>query len=267
MKLFTVDALASKPFSGNQAAICLVESELDASWMLALAQEINYSETAYLDKLDGSADFGLRWFTPACEVDLCGHATLASAHVLWNECEIQSDEIRFHTRSGVLTARKNGESIELNFPATPASPIPINEDLLSGLGLSNPQVVFCSKNQFDALVVVNDETVVRALEPDFAALGKIPFRGITVSAKSQSAEFDFISRFFAPGSGVDEDPVTGSAHCCLAPYWGNELSKDTMTGFQASNRGGTVGVKLSDDRVILSGQAITILRGELADVI
>jgi predicted PhzF superfamily epimerase YddE/YHI9 len=225
--------------------------------MQSVAAEMNLSETAFL--LHHQDGFSLRWFTPAVEVDLCGHATLASAHALWEERILETD-VRFHTRSGLLTATRNGEWIELDFPVkaeerTEAPPL-----LLESLGA---KATYVGRNQFDYLVEVATEDELRALEPDHARLRTIPVRGVIVTARSSDPRFDFVSRFFAPGSGVDEDPVTGSAHCALTPYWAKKLGKDEMTAFQASHRGGVVRVRLAGDRVKLGGRAVTILRGEL----
>lgn len=257
MLLLQIDAFADAPFKGNPAAVCILDRERNAAWMQNVAAEMNLSETAFL--LHHQDGFSLRWFTPAVEVDLCGHATLASAHALWQE-NILETEARFHTRSGLLTATRNGEWIELDFPVkaeerTEAPPL-----LLESLGA---KATYVGRNQFDYLVEVATEAELRALEPDHARLRTIPVRGVIVTARSSDPRFDFVSRFFAPGSGVDEDPVTGSAHCALTPYWAKKLGKSEMTAFQASPRGGVVRVRLAGDRVKLGGRAVTILRGEL----
>jgi PhzF family phenazine biosynthesis protein len=228
--------------------------------MQNVAAEMNLSETAFL--LPQGTGFSLRWFTPALEVALCGHATLASAHALWEQGVLALGETaRFQTKSGLLTATREGNWIELDFPATleeRADPPPV---LLESLGIEKP--VYVGRNKFDYLVEVESEEAVRALDPDHARLRTIPVRGVIVTSRASNGEFDFISRFFAPGSGVDEDPVTGSAHCCLTPYWSARLGKDAMTAFQASKRGGVVRVHLAGDRVKLGGQAVTIFRGAL----
>jgi PhzF family phenazine biosynthesis protein len=259
--IYHVDAFAAKPFEGNPAAVCLLREDRPATWMQSLAAEMNLSETAYVRPMDDG--FELRWFTPAIEVDLCGHATLASAHVLWSEGVAPSSEpIRFHTRSGLLTCRSAGPVIELDFPATPASPADPPKGLVEAL---NVGPMFVGRSKFDKVLVVESEAVVRSLKPDFAALRRIAgMRGVIVTSTSSDPQFDFISRYFAPGAGIDEDPVTGSAHCCLGPFWGERLGKSELTGFQASSRGGLVRVRLNGDRVILGGQAVTIVRGELA---
>jgi PhzF family phenazine biosynthesis protein len=220
---------------------------------------MNLSETAFLVRRpDG---FSLRWFTPAIEVALCGHATLASAHVLWEEKHLRpGEQARFHTKSGLLTADRRGEWIELDFPATPEQPTEAPPGLEEALGA---RPVYVGKNKFDYFLELPSEGVVRSLQPDFAALRRLPVRGIVVTARADGNGYDFVSRFFAPGSGIDEDPVTGSAHCSLAPFWGRRLGKKEMVGYQASARGGVVRTRLAGERVILGGQAVTVLRGEL----
>jgi PhzF family phenazine biosynthesis protein len=228
--------------------------------MRDVAREMNLSETAFLVPApDGS--FRLRWFTPAAEVDLCGHATLASAHVLWEDGHLKAgQQARFQTRSGLLLADRRGEWIEMDFPVKTALPAQAPEGLSAALGAPPISV---SRNQFDYLVELGSEAVVRSLSPEIAALRRVEVRGIIVTARSSDPKFDFISRFFAPNVGVDEDPVTGSAHCALAPYWAERLGKNAMTGYQASVRGGVVRVRLAGDRVILGGQAVTVMHGEL----
>jgi predicted PhzF superfamily epimerase YddE/YHI9 len=259
--IYQVDAFAEKRFEGNPAAVCLLHDDLPGEWMQSMAAEMNLSETAFVRPIDDG--FELRWFTPAMEVDLCGHATLASAHVLWSEGIAPPREpIRFHTRSGVLTCRPAGNAIELDFPATPATACDPPDGLLEALDV---RPAFVGRSKFDKFLVVDSEEVVRSLQPDFAALRRIAdMRGLIVTSISSDPRFDFISRFFAPGAGVDEDPVTGSAHCCLGPFWGERLGKAELTGFQASKRGGVVRVRVSGDRVILGGTAVTVFRGELA---
>jgi PhzF family phenazine biosynthesis protein len=255
-----VDAFTQTPFSGNPAAVCVLRGEpLAAELMQRIAAEMNLSETAFLHpEADG---YRLRWFTPKVEVDLCGHATLASAHVLFEEGHVSAGQpARFHTRSGLLTARRAGALIELDFPAKPEEPAQPPAGLAEALGL---EPVYVGRSQFDYLVEVADEATLRAMSADFRRLRQVEARGVIVTCRSASAEFDFVSRFFAPQSGIDEDPVTGSAHCCLAPFWGRRLSRREMTGFQASSRGGVVHVRLAGERVILGGHAVTVLRGEL----
>jgi len=257
--LYIVDAFASGPFTGNPAAVCLLESSADAGWMQSVAAEMNLSETAFLvPREDG---FDLRWFTPITEVDLCGHATLASAHVLWETEWLPGNEpARFHSRSGVLTATRTGNWIEMDFPATPPEPIEPPPGLSDLLG-SVPRYV--GRTPFDLFVELTDEEELHELSPDFAALSELPVRGFIVTTRSADDQYDFLSRFFAPAAGVQEDPVTGSAHCALAPYWEEQLSKANMTAYQASRRGGVVDMEMAGDRVKLRGQAVTMLRGDL----
>ena len=228
--------------------------------MQSVGTEMNLSETAFLlPRADG---WSLRWFTPAVEVDLCGHATLASAHALWEENLLgPADTARFHTRSGLLTAKKISDWIELDFPATPEQKSDPPAALLEALGVSSPKYV--GKNKFDYIVEMNSEEDVRRLKPNHSALRQLPVRGVIVTSRSANGDYDFVSRFFAPGSGIDEDPVTGSAHCCLAPYWSERLKKNEFVAFQASARGGILRVRLDGDRVKLAGRAVTVLRGEL----
>jgi PhzF family phenazine biosynthesis protein len=268
-RITLVDAFTSKPFAGNPAGVCILQEPRDVAWMQDVARELNMSETAFLvrSRLTGSHNAGqsdgydLRWFTPVVEVELCGHATLASAHVLWEEGHLRSEQqARFHTLSGLLTAERKGDWIEMDFPATPEQPAQSPPSLAEMLG-APPRYV--GKNQFDYFVELESEDVVRNLQPNFSMVEKLPVRGVIVTAKSSSSEYDFVSRFFGPQSGVAEDPVTGSSHCCLGPYWGKKLNKTELVGYQASARGGVVRVRLGGDRVYLQGQAVTVLRGEL----
>lgn len=258
-KIFQVDAFTDTPFRGNPAAVCLLKKSRDENWMQSMAAEMNLSETAFL--VPDSGGFQLRWFTPTVEVALCGHATLASAHVLWEQRVLQEKaQARFETKSGTLTADKRGDQIELNFPSVPSAPVEAPKELLQALGATP---TYSSKGRFDYLLEFKSEDEIRGMKPDFATLFKLPVRGIIVTARSKSPEFDFISRFFAPGSGIAEDPVTGSAHCALAPYWTAKLGKANLVGYQASARGGRVATRLEGDRVILGGQAVTVFRGEI----
>ncbi len=257
--IYQVDAFTDRPFAGNPAAVCILDQPADDAWMQHVAAEMNLSETAFLQREDDG--FRLRWFTPTVEVDLCGHATLASAHVLWTTGYLwTSEEIRFHTRSGLLTARLVDGWIELNFPAVSAEAVEPEAGLIEALGV---QPVYVGRNKFDYLVEVASEEEVRQAQPNHAALRAIPVRGVMLTSRSQNSKYDFVSRFFAPASGVAEDPVTGSAHCCLAPFWGERLGKEEMTAYQASPRGGVVRVRNEGDRVVLSGQAVMVLRGTL----
>ncbi len=224
-------------------------------WMRNVAREMNLSETAFL--LPNEDGFHLRWLTPAVEVDLCGHATVASAHVLWQDGHLpDGQQARFHTRSGLLLADRRGEWIELDFPIKIATVAEPPAELLPALGV---KALAVAKNAFDYLVEVESEEILRGMSPDHSALRKIPVRGVIVTSRSSTDGFDFISRFFAPGSGIDEDPVTGSSHTALGPYWAGKLGKVEMTGYQASARGGVVRVRLNEDRIILGGQAVTVM--------
>lgn len=254
-----VDAFTARPFAGNPAAVCMLDAARPEDWMQNVAREMNLSETAFL--VPRGSDFDLRWFTPSVEVALCGHATLASAHVLWEDGHLPAGAAaRFQTMSGLLTATRNNGWIELDFPATPESPAELPPMLAEALGA---MPVYTGRNQFDYLVELESEKQLRSLSPDYTRLRRLPGRGIIVTARSCDPQFDFVSRFFAPAAGVDEDPVTGSAHCCLAPYWAAKLGKTEMTAFQSSPRGGVVRVRAAGERTILAGQAITVLRGEL----
>jgi predicted PhzF superfamily epimerase YddE/YHI9 len=262
--LYQVDAFTAAPFAGNPAAVCLLEADQDPAWMQAVAAEMNLSETAFLRPADEPGRYRLRWFTPAVEVELCGHATLASAHVLWSEgLAGTAGELRFDTASGPLAARRDGDgTIWLDFPATPAAPVDPPAGLLEALGGDARWVGRC---RFDYLVELADEAAVRDLDPDVRRLRALGARGVIVTAPAGTAAggYDFVSRFFAPGAGIDEDPVTGSAHCTLGPYWAGRLGRPELTGFQASARGGLVRVRPAGDRVLLGGQAVTVLRGRL----
>jgi len=259
LTIYQVDAFTDKPFAGNPAAVCTLPVPRDESWMQDVAREMNLSETAFLVRQDDG--FNLRWFTPTVEVELCGHATLASAHILWEAGHLKPDQqARFLTRSGLLTAERQGDWIELDFPAEPEAPATPPADLARALGVTPTYV---GKNRFDYLAELDSEETVRRLKPDFTLLEKIKARGIIVTSRAGSGKYDFVSRFFAPQSGVNEDPVTGSAHCCLGPFWGARLGKNEFVAYQASARGGIVRVRLAGSRVRLSGQAVTVLRGEL----
>jgi PhzF family phenazine biosynthesis protein len=259
LPLFQVDAFADEPFLGNPAAVCLMTGPRDERWMQHVGREMNLSETAFLyPEADGHR---LRWFTPAVEVDLCGHATLASAHVLWEDGRLRPGERAvFYTRSGRLTAERRDDWIEMDFPSLAAEPFTPPFDM-SAILCSD--VRWTGKNPMDYLVELVSEDAVRSMEPDIVAMQGLGVRGVIVTAKASTAGFDFVSRFFAPGAGLAEDPVTGSAHCCLAPYWREKLGKDEMLGYQASERGGVVGVRVAGDRTYLRGKAVTVLRGEL----
>jgi PhzF family phenazine biosynthesis protein len=262
--LFHVDAFASAPFTGNPAAVCVLEAQADPGWMQAVAAEMNLSETAFLHPLEpaGAGRYGLRWFTPTVEVDLCGHATLASAHVLWETRRLPVDApVRFDTRSGTLTATSAGaagEDVELDFPADPVTPADPDPGVLDALGVSPREV---SRGRVGWLLELVDERAVRDVRPDFARLAA--FDIAVVTAPSDDPAFDFVSRCFGPKFGIDEDPVTGSAHCALGPYWAERLGTTEVTGYQASARGGVVRVRIDGDRTHLAGRAVTVARGEL----
>jgi predicted PhzF superfamily epimerase YddE/YHI9 len=263
MRLSLIDAFTDVPFSGNPAAVCLLDGGASDRWRQSVARELGFSETAYLLP-SAEGVFGLRWFTPTVEVDLCGHATLASAHFLWEEGLADGDApIRFETKSGPLLARRSGMSIELDFPSEPARECPAPEGLLGALGA---RAAWVGRNRFDYLVLVAAEKDVRSLAPDFPALASAcgENRGVMVTAVSDDPGFDFVSRYFAPAAGIDEDPVTGSAHCCLGPFWSERLAKRDLRAFQASTRGGRLTVRVGEQRVYLGGNAVTIFRGELA---
>jgi PhzF family phenazine biosynthesis protein len=260
LPVFQVDAFTtSKAFSGNPAAVCLVEQPQDATWMQAVAAEMNLSETAFVRSADDG--FELRWFTPTIEVDLCGHATLAAAHVLWAQGVVEPGEIiSFQTLSGCLQAKQSAGWIELDFPAGPVASVEAPEGLLPALGIDQASIY---RNRLDYLVSVTTAAEVRDLAPDFSRLKTAGMRGVIVTAPADDPAFDFVSRFFAPAAGIDEDPVTGSAHCALYPFWRERLNKPEMTAFQASNRGGLVKLQGQGTRVMLSGQAVTVMSGAL----
>jgi len=259
LRFVQVDAFADRPFTGNPAAVMPLDRWLDDSLLQAIAAENNLAETAFF--VGGGGRYDLRWFTPAVEVDLCGHATLASAHALWQERLLgEHDAARFHTRSGLLTAERQGEWIELDFPDQVAEAIDAPDGLLEALGVREP--IWVGRNPMDYLVEIGSEELLEALRPDHSRLRTMTARGVIVTSRG-TGEYDFVSRFFAPGSGIDEDPVTGSSHCALAPYWAPRLGKTEFLAYQASPRGGVLRVRLAGDRVKLGGRAVTVLRGEL----
>jgi PhzF family phenazine biosynthesis protein len=259
IRITTADAFTDQAFAGNPAAVCLLDAPRSDAWMQSVAREMNLAETAFL--MRAGDEFGLRWFTPTVEVDLCGHATLASAHVLWEEGHLDpASEARFHTRSGLLIGTRQDGWIALDFPTTPPAPIEPPPDLTRGLGVP---IKFVARTPFDYFVELESEPAVRKLTPDLGLLAGLGTRGVIVTSRSANPGFDFVSRFFAPGAGVPEDPVTGSAHCALGPFWGERLGKASLVGYQASARGGVVRVTVRGDRVLLGGQAVTVLRAEL----
>jgi PhzF family phenazine biosynthesis protein len=259
--IFQVDSFTNKPFAGNPAGVCILSEHRDDSWMQNVAREMNLSETAFLHKSDDG--FDLRWFTPSLEVDLCGHATLASAHILWeNGILNQNEQARFHTRSGLLTAERKDQWIELDFPALPDKKVAAPKTLSKILG-AKPRYV--GRSRMDYIVEVDSEKTVRKMKPNTSQLAKLPFRGLIVTAPATSKPYDFVSRFFAPRVGIDEDPVTGSAHCCLGPYWQKRLGKNEFLAQQVSARGGVIRVRVCGKRVKISGEAVTVLRAELCE--
>jgi PhzF family phenazine biosynthesis protein len=259
MMIYQVDAFTDKPFSGNPAAVCITNGLQDEGWMQNVAREMNLSETAFLHKQ--AEGYNLRWFTPAVEIELCGHATLASAHILWELGLLKpGEQAIFHTLSGLLAAHQKGKWIEMNFPAKVEEQAIAPARLIEALGV---EAKYVGKNQFDYLVEVESEEIVRNIKPNFGLLQSVAARGVIVTSLAGSGEYDFVSRFFAPNVGVSEDPVTGSAHCCLSTFWSKRLGKDELIGYQASARGGVVKVRYVGDRVFLGGQAVTVLHGEL----
>lgn len=259
MRIWQVDAFTGKPFAGNPAAVCILPEPHDASWMQDVAAEMNLSETAFIEPAGG--DHRLRWFTPTVEVDLCGHATLASAHVLWEEDIVGNDsDICFQTRSGVLTCRRRTDRIEMDFPVRPVVEADPPPGLIDALGV---HPVFVGHSPASYLIELRSEEEVREVDPDFAKLRAIPDGWTCVTAAGGPSGFDFVSRFFAPQAGIDEDPVTGSTHCALAHHWAARSGRTDFRAYQCSARGGVVHVRLEGDRVHLGGQAVTVLRGEL----
>ena len=262
MTLSIVDAFTAAAFSGNPAAVCLLEAPADAAWMQALAAEMNLSETAFVVP-DGSGAFGLRWFTPTAEVDLCGHATLASAHVLFEMGALPTDgAAQFDTRSGRLVVIPAGMGrYTMDFPATPPAAVEAPAGTRGVFGAT----AWTGMSRFDLFLVLPGEAAVRALAPDPAAVAALGARGVIATAQADvGADYDVVSRFFAPAVGVPEDPVTGSAHCAIAPFWSERLEKPALRCIQASRRGGTLGVEVRGERVLLTGDAVTVLRGEIA---
>jgi PhzF family phenazine biosynthesis protein len=263
MRIHVVDAFTDRPFAGNPAAVCVLAEPAEPGWMQRVAMEMNLSETAFPRPVeDAGADYELRWFTPKVEVALCGHATLASSHVLYETGAVPADRpIRFRTlRSGVLTVRRDDGLLAMDFPACPPEETGAPAGLSDALGVKPS---WTGRNvQNDVLAVLDDAATVRALTPDLTALGRIDARGVCVTAPDTGAH-DFVSRFFAPQSGVPEDPVTGSAHCMLTPFWAERLGRTDMLAYQASPRGGEVRVTARGDRVILRGNAVTVLEGAL----
>ncbi|NQX58340.1 PhzF family phenazine biosynthesis protein [Paenibacillus qinlingensis] len=257
LTIYVVDAFTDKIFKGNPAAVCLTSEPLDEELMQQIASEMNLSETAFMfPQQDG---YSLRWFTPHSEVDLCGHATLASAHILWETGGLSlSQRANFYTKSGLLTAFKHDSWIQLNFPSEPVLACEYPSELIDALQI---HPLFVGRNRFDYFIEVESEDIIKRLSPNFSLLQTIQTRGINVTSRSQ--EYDFVSRCFFPAVGVNEDPVTGSSHCGLAPYWGKKLNKTDMYAYQASARGGLLQIRLDENRVLMSGQAVTVMKSEL----
>ncbi len=263
LPIFTVDAFSSKPFAGNPAAVCILAEPITDSLMQNIAFELNLAETAFVHKEKDKDGFSLRWMTPVSEVDICGHATLATSHILWQEGICAKNEtIHYNTRSGLLKADYHEGEIGLNFPAIPQKKIEYSKDLIAAIGGVTPKYVGMTK--WNYLIELESESDVRNLKPNFDIMLKLPGWGTIVTAiADKGSKFDFVSRFFAPEKGIQEDPVTGSAHCALGPYWAGRLGKDSFIAYQASERGGVLGIKVTGDRVMLAGEAVTVISGEI----
>ncbi len=261
MNIYIADAFTNVPYTGNPAGVCVLHAPRPDTWMQQVAAEINASETAFLLALEDG--FSLRWFSPMAEVDLCGHGTLASAHILWETHTTDTAHIRFHTKSGLLTAKRDRDYIVLDFPAELAVDTAPPAALADSL---KTPFVYAGKNRMDYLVEVADEAVVKLVQPDFEKMKALGVRGVIVTARADDCNIDFVSRCFYPGLGINEDPVTGSAHCCLGPYWSSRLGKAKMNARQLSKRGGSLEVELSGGRVLLRGQAVTTLSGKLQNL-
>ncbi|MCU6707415.1 PhzF family phenazine biosynthesis protein [Paenibacillus sp. J5C_2022] len=263
MNIYIVDAFTNEPFRGNPAAVCMLEQEKSEQWMQQVAGEMNLSETAFVIRRDCGDGYTLRWFTPVAEVELCGHATLAAAHLLWERSGVDDQTIAFHTKSGVLHATRQGHWIQLNFPLELEQECVPPPQLIVGLG---ERFHYIGRNRMDYLIEVEDESVLRALKPNFQEWSTVKARGIIVTCKAKMPDVDFVSRCFYPVIGVNEDPVTGSAHCCLAPYWQKKLGKSSFTAVQLSRREGLLTLRIENDRILMSGQAVTTLAGRLANI-
>lgn len=256
-----VDAFTNGAFGGNPAAVCVLAQPCSDAWMQHLAQETNQPATVFV--WPHEEGYSIRWFTPSQELPLCGHGTLAAAHTLWTEGHVLAEQaLTLHYKDGTLTAKRNGDWISMDFPTIHNTPASAPSALLQGLGV---EPCFVGKSSHSYLVEVNDETQVRALMPDISLLAQLDLAKVIVTSRATNEGFDFISRFFAPALGITEDAVTGSAHCCLAPYWAARLGKTDMVGYQASARGGVIRVGMQGDRVSLGGQAVTVLRAELSE--
>ena len=263
MRLLQIDSFTDLPFAGNPAGVVLLDEPRDDTWRQAVAAEMNVAETAFLEPDGDAGHYRLRWFSPTVEVDLCGHATLASAHALWEELGEQTSVLRFATRSGIPTAERVADGIRLDFPSDPPAEVDAGtaRSVAEALGTSP---VWVGRNTDKYLAELADETAVRKVGPDFPRIRELDAMGVIVTARADDGTAaDVVSRFFAPAVGIDEDPVTGAAHCCLGPFWAGRLGREELLGYQASARGGHVGVTLAGDRVLLTGQAVTVIRGEI----
>ncbi|WP_165070266.1 PhzF family phenazine biosynthesis protein [Paludisphaera rhizosphaerae] len=261
----TVDAFTDRPFAGNPAAVCVLDAPAPEHWMQLVAREMNLSETAFLSPIAGGPRWRLRWFTPMVEVDLCGHATIAASHVLWEDGRLALDATaEFETRSGLLAARRVDDWIELDFPAKPIErPVDDPAELAVIAEALGSPIVSAGRSRFDMLVEFANEETVRKLAPDYGRIKAIPVRGVIATARSSDPSFDFVSRFFAPAVGIDEDPVCGSAHCCSGPFWAERLGRKALQARQVSPRGGVIRVRLEGDRVAIAGKAVTTVRARL----
>jgi len=257
IRQYQVDAFATRVFEGNPAAVCLLDSWLDDSLLQAIAQENNLSETAFF--VPAPTGFELRWFTPVDEVDLCGHATLATAYVIFEKLGYDKAVIAFATRSGDLFVKRRGDRLQMDFPACPPAACGIPETLVRGLGGARPIEVLADA---DYMAVFANEAAIRAIRPDHTLLSQLDLRGVIITAPGD--DVDFVSRFFAPRLGVPEDPVTGSAHCELAPYWAGRLGKNTLSAKQLSRRGGNLACEVSGERVLISGSAVMFMQAEIS---
>ncbi len=258
-KIFQVDAFTNKPFAGNPAGVCVMDDAAPLKWMKDIAAEMNLSETAFL--YPDKSGYNLRWFTPEVEVDLCGHATLASAHILWEQGFLDRTQTGvINTLSGKLTAEWVDGWIKLDFPSQPPRAVEAPNGLKEIIGAAP---VYTGKNDNNYLIEVESEETVRNVKPDMNGLLEKMNGRVIVTGRSESDEYDFVSRFFAPGMGINEDPVTGSAHCCLGPYWKDRLGKCELMAYQASSRGGELKVHMAGDRVHLFGQAVTVFEADL----
>lgn len=272
IKIYQVDAFTSEAFKGNPAAVCILENDISDELMKNIAQEMNLSETAFVKPLKNSNIgkgnlFSLRWFTPEVEVDLCGHATIATSKVLFDEFNIKEQYIKYETKSGLLTAKKKDEKISLDFPIDKALDFNLTQDILDAMGIRSYSKAIIGEKTRKLVIEVKDKENIINLKPNFEILKSLKFKsdvkGIGVTCRGNE-KYDFISRYFNPWDGINEDPVTGSVHTLLANYWSNKLNKMDMNAYQASNRSGEISLKLlENDRVRLSGEAVIVLRGEL----